>query len=313
MAEPTIIVIKKKKGGHGHHGGAWKVAYADFVTAMMALFMVLWLLSQTDESERETISEYFRTGVLSGGNGLTEGGGEGVSMGNGEKKHSKASDENYRLRNEAKKIKKTLEKAMAGNTALAKLGQNVTVEVMRDGLLISILERNDDSLIFDLSSSSLKPALETILRELAPVLSSMPNTIRIDGHTDATPFPEKSGMTNWALSFQRADQARMVLEASGVKPEQISGVYARGSSDLLVEDNPLAPQNRRLTILAMREHVLEIDRSVPSPLEGQGAPAEDPAAAPPPDPHGGQQTQQEHGELPHVQAHEVEAHNDAHH
>lgn len=277
MAEPTIIIIKKKKGGHAHHGGAWKVAYADFVTAMMALFMVLWLLNQTDESERVQISEYFRTGVMSGGEGVLEGGGLGTSPGaDGEKKKSKSADEDFRLSNDAKQIRQRLESAMQGDKALGKLGDNVRVEVTRDGLLISILERDDNSLIFDLASSALKPALETILRELAPALAAMPNAVRIDGHTDANPFSEKSGMTNWALSFQRADRARAVLEANGLPASQVNGVYARAASDPLIADNPRAPQNRRLTILAMREHMLEYDRdtaaSETTPAEVDPAP-----------------------------------------
>jgi chemotaxis protein MotB len=253
VAAPTrIIYVKKKAKAHAHHGGAWKVAYADFVTAMMALFIVLWLLSQTNEEQREKLAEYFRTGVLSGapsvlsgGNGIQNKGFLDVAGA------SDVSNENTELDRMALTVRSQLERAVKETPELQALAGQVKVSVTDDGLLIQILDGSED-LLFDLSSAELKPRLITLLKDLAPVLGRMPNKIQLHGHTDGRPFPAGSTRTNWQLSFDRADRARNVLESAGVRPGQISGVFAHGDQALYDAKNPFAPENRRLAILAVR-------------------------------------------------------------
>ena len=249
--DEPIIIVKKVKGHGGHHGGAWKVAYADFVTAMMALFIVLWLLAQTDQSTRERLSQYFRTGVLSGAPSVMNGG-TGVQQNGYVDVNGVASQtsEQGRLKETAEKIEKEIKAMQTRDANLAALAGQIKVSVTDFGLLIQILDGGDD-LIFDVSSSELKPALVSLLERLAPVLATLDNQLQVHGHTDARPFPAGSTRTNWSLSFERADRARSVLERSGVRQGQIAGVFAHGSNAPLVKD-PKSSVNRRLAILAVR-------------------------------------------------------------
>jgi len=247
-----IIIIKKVKGHAGHHGGAWKVAYADFVTAMMALFIVLWLLSQTDQSQRQRISQYFRTGVLSGANSVLSGG-SGVED-KGFLDVNSASNpplEEEKLKEAEKKIREQIAALKTDDKEFAALASNIQVTITDFGLLIQIMDGGDD-LIFDLSSAELKPALVKVLTGLAPVLAKLDNQLQVHGHTDGRPFPAGSNRSNWSLSFERADRARAVLEKSGVRNGQITGVFAHSSNAPLAKD-ALAPANRRLAILAVRK------------------------------------------------------------
>jgi chemotaxis protein MotB len=250
--EHPIIIVKKVKGHGGHHGGAWKVAYADFVTAMMALFIVLWLLSQTDQSTRERISQYFRTGVMSGSTSVLSGGTGVEDKGYLDVNGAQAAPvEQQRLKEAEKQIKEQLAALKVNDQDFAKLTGNIQVTVTDFGLLIQIMDGGDD-LIFDLSSAELKPALVKILNGLAPILAKLDNQLQVHGHTDGRPFPAGSTRTNWGLSFERADAARGVLEKSGVRAGQITGVFAHGANAPLVKD-PKAPANRRLAILAVRQ------------------------------------------------------------
>ena len=248
--EPVIIIKKVKKGHGGHHGGAWKVAYADFVTAMMALFIVLWLLSQTDQSTREKLSQYFRTGVLSGSTSVLNGGTGVEEKGYLDVKGANGQDEQTRLSEAAKEIRQRLKELKASDAELAGLTGHIKVSVTDFGLLIQIMDGGDD-LIFDLSSAELKPELVKLLQKLAPMLAKLDNQLQVHGHTDGRPFPLNSMRSNWSLSFERADRARGVLEKSGVRPGQITGVFAHGSNAPLVKDAK-DPQNRRLAIMAVR-------------------------------------------------------------
>jgi chemotaxis protein MotB len=247
-----IIIVKKVKGHGGHHGGAWKVAYADFVTAMMALFIVLWLLSQTDQSTRQRISQYFRTGVLSGSNSVLSGGTGVEEKGFLDVKGTNATpSEDERLHDAEKRIRKQLA-ALAGNDKdFASLAGHIQITVTEFGLLVQIMDGGDD-LIFDLSSAELKPELVKVLNALGPILAKLDNQLQVHGHTDGRPFPSNSTRTNWSLSFERADRARGVLEKAGVRPGQITGVFAHASNAPLVKDS-MAPANRRLAILAVRQ------------------------------------------------------------
>ncbi|HEY8944481.1 MAG TPA: flagellar motor protein MotB [Polyangiaceae bacterium] len=276
-----VIFIKKKAKGHGHHGGAWKVAYADFVTAMMALFMVLWLLSQTDQTTRQKLSEYFRTGLFSGAPSVLNGG-AGVQdraffdvVGRSSMQPESAAFERIALA-----VRAQMQRLVDENPALRDAAQNVKVAVTEDGLLITILDGGND-LLFDLSSSELKPRLVVLLERLAPILGRLENQIQVHGHTDARPFPKGSNRSNWQLSFERADSARAVLERAGLRKGQISGVFAHGDSSLSNPKEPFAPENRRLAILAVRRGLERVAaRGATAPP--QSAPPAAAEGAPPP-------------------------------
>ncbi len=246
-----VIVIQKKAKGHAHHGGAWKVAYADFVTAMMALFMVLWLVSQTDQSTRQKLAEYFRTGVFSGAPALVMGGSGVADKGYLDTSGKEATAEQEALKNGAKAVRNALLSAQEMDPQLKKVIERIDVKVTADGLLIQVLDGGDD-LLFDLSSAELKPQLKIILAQIAPALAKLKNRIQVHGHTDARPFPAGSGRTNWDLSFLRADTARKALEQNGLPAAQVDGVFAHAANILYVSDNPLDARNRRLAILAVR-------------------------------------------------------------
>ncbi|HVY30494.1 MAG TPA: flagellar motor protein MotB [Polyangiaceae bacterium] len=249
-----VIIIKKKGKGHGgHHGGAWKVAYADFVTAMMAFFMVMWLLAQTDQTTRQQLSEYFRTGVFSGAPSVLNGG-SGIQnkayfdvVG-----QSSIQPETQAFERVAAAVRAAMQRSMAEDPTMKKLAQQLKVSVTEEGLLIQILDGTGDDLLFDRSSAELKPRLEELLAAIAPILGRLDNKIQVHGHTDAKPFPSGSGRSNWTLSFERADAARLVLEKNGLKKGQVGGVFAHGSSALYNPKDPFAPENRRLAILAVR-------------------------------------------------------------
>ena len=253
----TVIIVKKKRAPHAaHHGGAWKVAYADFVTAMMALFIVLWLLTQADMRLRQQIAQYFRDpGVLPGGAVLNQEASAAKSrepkvvaqeiivvQGDGEEKL---------LEGQKKAIEEALQKAAEEDPALAAIKDQVIVQVTDAGLSIQVVDKGRD-LLFDLSSSKLKPALVELLKRLGDHLGHLPNPVQIGGHTDSRPFPTESGMTNWELAWERANAARKVLEANGLRPGQIHRVVGYADTEPLVPEDPLADENRRLSIVAER-------------------------------------------------------------
>jgi chemotaxis protein MotB len=241
---------KKVEAAHGHHGGAWKVAYADFVTAMMALFMVMWLLASTDAATRKEISNYFRTGVLPEGDlAMNHAAQFQPSVIEAAPSPPPPGEESLDERIEtAKQIESRLERLAAIDADLAQVVRNVRIQVTDEGILIEAVDEGS-GLLFDLASAKLNEPLERFLRALAPPVALVGRPIEINGHTDARPFPAGSRLSNWDLSYQRAAAAREILEASGVPPGQITGVFARGSSQLYVPQDPLAPQNRRLSIL----------------------------------------------------------------
>src|SRR5882672_9589448 len=211
---PTPLIIIKKKVAHGgHHGGAWKVAYADFVTAMMALFIVLWLLN-TSKPVKEAVAGYFRdpsgTGKKVGTNQV--GTGESVKL----KKEDMAD------------LKKLLENQMQKISDIEKLRKNIEMTITAEGLRIELLE-SDKGTFFDSGSPHLKPSGQEILGMLAVQLGGVPNHLSIEGHTDAKPYSIKGNYSNWELSADRANAARRLMEQSGLRVDQVSQV--RGFAD----------------------------------------------------------------------------------
>lgn len=241
---------KKVVAGHGHHGGAWKVAYADFVTAMMALFMVMWLLASTDQQSRKEISQYFRTGILPDGDLSMNRAAQSrpsVIQASGVPPKEKESTLDDKAET-AKQVNEKLEMMAAIDPQLARVVKNVRVQVTSEGILIETVDE-ENGLLFDTASARLTEPLERFLRMMSPVIVATGKPIEINGHTDARPFAAGSRLSNWELSYQRADAARTIFENSGVPESQIKGVFARGASQLFVPNEPLAAQNRRLSIL----------------------------------------------------------------
>lgn len=242
--------IKKVEGGHGHHGGAWKVAYADFVTAMMALFMVMWLLASTDQQTRQEISNYFRTGILPDGDmAMNRAAQLTPSIMQRSPTPAPPGEETLDEKSEAAKaVVSRLDKLAGVDSTLAEVMRNVHITTNDEGVVIEAVD-DGGGLLFDVASSRLNEPLERLLRALGPALSAIGRPVEINGHTDARPFMAGARLSNWDLSYQRAEAAREILEASGVSPRQIHGVFARGASQLYMPADPLAPQNRRLSIL----------------------------------------------------------------
>ena len=249
MDRPRVITRKKRAPYAPQYGGAWKVAYADFVTAMMAIFIVLWLFTQADTKLRHQIAQYFRDpGVLPNGAVKSRETPKAmprqivVVQDDGEKEF---------LEGQKKMIDEALKQAAAQSSELALVRNQVIVQVTDAGLSIEVMDDGRD-LLFDLLSARLKPALVELLKRLGAELGRLPNRIQIGGHTDGRPFAPDSGITNWELAFARANAARRVLDASGLWPGQIHRVVGYGDSEPLVPNDPLADQNRRLSILAER-------------------------------------------------------------
>lgn len=257
--EPTRprVIVRKRHGYTGHNRmGVWKLAYADLVTAMMAFFMVMWLLTQADLKLRSQIAMYFRSpGVLPGGAAINED----LNAAHPRTPKIVSSDtvvvagdgEEQALTGRAKEIEREVKRAAVEDPQLAAIADQVRVDVGPDGLTIEVVDEAR-TLLFDVSSADLKPSVVALLQRIAPVLATLPNDVQIGGHTDGRPFPPGSPMTNWELAFRRADNARRVLEAAGVRPGQIARVLSFADSEPLVANDPNADANRRLSIVAIR-------------------------------------------------------------
>ncbi len=252
-----IIIIKKGGKGHGgHHGGAWKVAYADFVTAMMAFFLVMWLVGQS-EAVKASVQEYFRDPI--GFNekvqaGLLKGSGMAVIPGPGaanpEQDIKQAfEDTQKRLMTEAaERLKEEFESA----PEFESLEASIDIHVTKEGLLVELLE-GDKANFFDVGSANLQPATKKILGKIAQEFGKFDNRVTIDGHTDARPYITRSGYGNWELSADRANAARKVMESSGLYTGQVVSVRGFADQQLRNIDNPLDVTNRRISILLVNK------------------------------------------------------------
>ena len=250
---PKPIIIKRiKKGGHDFHGGSWKVAFADFATAMMAFFLLLWLMGNTNEAEKQAISGYFNdpSGVADKSGATTSIIGEGgadsavIQIEVPEVKLSNEVDEDDVKLNEQKildlaeqremqqleLLKSDLEKLVATSDAFTDFKEQVFIDITPTGLRIQIVDK-DKRPMFDSASAELKFHSKEILRGLAEVLAQVPNKLSITGHTDATPFTEREDYGNWELSADRANAARRVLNSSGISEQKITRVEALMAND----------------------------------------------------------------------------------
>lgn len=263
MSDGERIIIKKVKnrGGHEtHHGGAWKVAYADFVTAMMALFIVLWIVAN-NVTIRSSVADYFRdpgamhktsSGVLSGTNTMRPFSDSAPlqapsppnrTQPSGETAGSPQPSEVEKLREEGEKLIKTI----AGIPDLAKFKDQIQITITKEGLRIELIEQSE-GLFFDIGSARLKPDAVQLLKLIASRIGTFPNDVVVEGHTDSRPYV-RSGYNNWDLSTDRANSARRVLEDGGMREGQIASVNGYADRRLKNVAKPLDFSNRRVTIL----------------------------------------------------------------
>ncbi|XLM22063.1 flagellar motor protein MotB, partial [Chromobacterium piscinae] len=265
-SQRPIVVKKIKKGGHGHHGGAWKIAYADFVTAMMAFFLLMWLLGSASQGTLNGISEYFKTPLkvaLAGGAGagdatsVIKGGGNDITKQAGQVNKAGArqveimqkQQEQARLNELQQKIQQTID-----NSVLLKEYKNqLKLEMTPEGLKIQIVDEQNRPM-FDSGSSRMLPHTRVLLQQLATELNQLPNRISISGHTDATPFGGgQGGYSNWELSADRANTARRELIAGGLSESKILRVVGLASAIPLIKSNVFSPENRRITIVVLNK------------------------------------------------------------
>jgi chemotaxis protein MotB len=248
-AKKIVIVRKKKVVGGGHHGGSWKVAYADFVTAMMAFFMVMWILGM-DDKLKQAIEGYFSNPVgykkgFAAGSSPISSGSSPSKIQTSQLKMVVRSAEAARFGQMAQQLRGILDK----NAQLKKLGARVEVVVTKEGLRIELIESAQGDVFFPIGSAQMKPAAIIALQAIAPELRALPNAVVVEGHTDAAPFGTDATYTNFELSAERANAARRVLGASGLPPARVTEVRGLADRHLRLPDRPLDPSNRRISIL----------------------------------------------------------------
>jgi chemotaxis protein MotB len=242
-----IIIIKKVSGHGGHHGGAWKVAYADFVTAMMSLFIVLWLMGSSTKVKK-AVAGYFNDPKGTGGLLGT------TLSGTGETIVTKLSDDKL------EQLKQKLEDEIKARKDLEKLSKQVEITITPEGLRIELIEGKDGT-FYELGSAKLSTPGQSLLALLGKELKTLPNSLLIEGHTDATPYSSDSGYSNWDLSADRANAARKLLQQDGVRVNQVTQVRGYADQMLRVKNNPTDPSNRRISILVknVNEEVPDFD------------------------------------------------------
>ena len=283
MAEKKLqpIIIKRiKKRGHAVHGGAWKIAYADFVTAMMAFFLLMWLLGSTAKGELQGIAAYFSSPLkvaMTGGDGagnsssVIPGGGNDLTKVHGQVRRSDNETEKERrmsidtaraerARQDAARIKalqSKIDAMITENPRLNEYKSQIRIDVTPDGLQIQIVD-NQNRPMFDSGSALVKPYMRDILREIGAALGGVENRISLAGHTDSAPYGNSDrGYSNWELSADRANASRRELVSAGMPDAKLGRVVGLAASDLLEPDNPRAPANRRITITVLTREAEE--------------------------------------------------------
>lgn len=283
MAEKKLqpIIIKRiKKSGHAVHGGAWKIAYADFVTAMMAFFLLMWLLGSTAKGELQGIAAYFSSPLkvaMTGGDGagnsssVIPGGGNDLTKVHGQVRRSDSETEQERrmsidtaraerARQDAARIKalqSKIDAMITENPRLNEYKSQIRIDVTPDGLQIQIVD-NQNRPMFDSGSALVKPYMRDILREIGAALGGVENRISLAGHTDSAPYGNSDrGYSNWELSADRANASRRELVSAGMPDAKLGRVVGLAASDLLEPDNPRAPANRRITITVLTREAEE--------------------------------------------------------
>jgi len=298
-----IIIKRVKKAAHAEHGGAWKIAYADFVTAMMAFFLLMWLLGSTTKGDLQGIADYFASPLkvaMQGGDGsgnsssVVPGGGNDLSKLHGQVRRSDTDKSTNRRSNidpqagsmteraeraridaaRIRSLQARMDALIAENPRLSEYRSQIRVDVTPDGLLVQIVD-DQNRPMFDSGSALVKPYMRDILQAIGKALGGVENHISLAGHTDAAPYGNgERGYGNWELSADRANASRRELVAAGMPDDKLIRVVGLAASDPLEPDNPRAAMNRRITITVLTREAEE---------RIKGATAE-PASAPPPAP-----------------------------
>jgi len=275
-----IIIKRIKKAAHVAHGGAWKIAYADFVTAMMAFFLLMWLLGSTSEGDKKGLSDYFQSPLkvaMQGGTGagasqsVINGGGNDLTQTSGQAKrgdgaNAKAKRQSgdqakaARAKQDAQKLAALSAKIsgiISGSPKLAQFSDQIKLTITPDGLQIQIVD-DQKRPMFDSGSASVKPYMRDILQLIGEALADVDNRISLDGHTDQTPYGSGArGYSNWELSADRANATRRELVAAGMPDEKVARVMGMASSILFDEQNPRSPSNRRISITILTREAEE--------------------------------------------------------
>ncbi|MBX9899519.1 MAG: flagellar motor protein MotB [Burkholderiaceae bacterium] len=270
-----IIVKRIKKVAGGHHGGAWKIAYADFVTAMMAFFLLMWLLGSTAKGNLQGIAEYFQTPLkvaMSGGDGsgdsssIVKGGGKDLTLREGQVKKgdTEAQKKTYNLQaaeaalakadgERLKGLKEKIEAAIESNPTLKQYKKQLLLDITTEGLRIQIVDEKNRPM-FASAKADLQPYTREILHEIGVALNGVPNRISLSGHTDSSPYGSgEKGYSNWELSADRANASRRELIFGGMDESKVLRVVGLSSSVLFDKDDPLNPINRRISIIVMNK------------------------------------------------------------
>lgn len=290
-SQQPIVVKKIKKGGAGAHGGAWKIAYADFVTAMMAFFLLMWLLGSTTKGDLKGIADHFQTPLkvaLLGGSGsgdsssVIQGGGQDLTRTHGQVKAGEVESPSKKINLQALKadfekmekarlegLKADIEALIEASPALRQFKNQLLLDITSEGLRIQIVDEQNRPM-FDSASSELKPYTRVILREIGPLLNKVENRISLSGHTDATPYAGGDrGFGNWELSTNRANASRREMVAGGLDDKKVMRVVGFASTVLFDKAQPTAPINRRISIVVLNKRTEEAILS-----DGREAPVE---------------------------------------
>jgi chemotaxis protein MotB len=289
-----IIVVKRRVNAAAHHGGAWKVAYADFVTAMMAFFLVMWLVTAVSKEQRAALFEYFKNPSMEQGKSVKAAPGQAgpggastsvINLGGGldAPKTSKQEDQGLGQKaddvtvEEKEKEKKQLEslmdelrEAIDKSQALEPFKDQLLLDITPEGLRIQIVDKLNRPM-FDSGKAQLKDYTSFILREVAKYLNTVPNRISLSGHTDDKPYTGNAGYTNWELSADRANAARRALEEGGLEPHKMARVVGLASSVLFDKMQPLNPINRRISIIVMTKQAEKAALTTDAPLVQRSA------------------------------------------
>jgi chemotaxis protein MotB len=288
-SRPPIIIKRVKKVEGGHHGGAWKIAYADFVTAMMAFFLLMWLIGSTAEGDRKGIAEYFQTPLrvaLAGGSGsgdassIIQGGGEDLtrSAGQVQRADEPARRQTINLqaaraelrRREAERLeglKQRFEQAIQNNDKLAQFKSQIRLAITAEGLQVTVVDEQNRAM-FDTGGAELKAYTRDVMRAIGGLLNDVDNAISLAGHTDAAQYAlGERGYSNWELSADRANASRRELVAGGMKENKILRVVGLGSSLPLDSENPLNPMNRRISLVVLNDKTERQIRGLPEEPE----------------------------------------------
>lgn len=273
--EKRTIVIKKIKKHNRHHGGAWKIAYADFVTAMMAFFLLMWLLGATTQEQLQGLSEYFQTPIKSelnkaSGSGdrssVIQGGGKDTTRQVGQVRKVSAGSSNLKAaqaelerldRQKLEGLKDRLEQLIESHPIMRDFKEQLLLDITSEGLRIQIVDHMNRPM-FALAQAELQPHTKTILQKLGGVLNEVPNKISLSGHTDATPYASgEKNYSNWELSADRANASRRQLILGGMNEKKIMRVVGLSSAVLFDKDDATNPVNRRISVIVMSNKAAE--------------------------------------------------------